>query len=105
MVIVGQISYIGLIVPNLVAIFKGDKIRGTLVDTALFGALFVLICDIIARSVIMPFEIPIEMVVGIIGSLVFIAMLFYKLKHGKKAIRIRMLCKQSKKKKEVAENE
>ena len=86
-VIVGQISYIGLIVPNLVAIFKGDKIRGTLVDTALFGALFVLVCDIIARSVIMPFEIPIEMVVGIIGSLVFIAMLFYKLKHGKKAIR------------------
>ena len=35
----------------------------------------------------MPFEIPIEMVVGIIGSLVFIAMLFYKLKHGKKAVR------------------
>ncbi|MBQ8641114.1 MAG: iron chelate uptake ABC transporter family permease subunit [Clostridia bacterium] len=87
-VIVGQISYIGLIVPNLVAIFKGDKIRGTLIDTALFGALFVLVCDIIARSVIMPFEIPIEMVVGIIGSLVFIAMLMYKLKHGKKAIRI-----------------
>ena len=86
-VIVGQISYIGLIVPNLVALFKGDKIRGTLIDTALFGALFVLVCDIIARTVIMPFEIPIEMVVGIIGSLVFIVMLFYKLKHGKKAIR------------------
>ena len=95
-VIVGQISYIGLIVPNIVAIFKGDKIRGTLIDTALFGALFVLICDIIARSVIMPFEIPIEMVVGIIGSLVFIAMLMYKLKHGKKAIRF------AQKKKEAA---
>lgn len=36
-VVVGSISYIGLIVPNLVAMFKGDKIRGTLVDTALFG--------------------------------------------------------------------
>ena len=45
--IVGQISYIGLIVPNIVAMFKGDKIKGTLVDTALFGALFVLICDIL----------------------------------------------------------
>ena len=98
-VIVGQISYIGLIVPNLVAIFKGDKLRGTLVDTALFGALFVLVCDIIARSVIMPFEIPIEMVVGIIGSLVFIAMLFYKLKHGKKAVKF------TKKRKEAAQHD
>ena len=38
--IVGQISYIGLIIPNIVAMFKGDKIKGTLVDTALLGALF-----------------------------------------------------------------
>lgn len=51
-VVVGSISYIGLIVPNLVAMFKGDKIRGTLVDTALFGSLFVLVCDMIGRVVI-----------------------------------------------------
>lgn len=86
--IVGQISYIGLIIPNIVAMFKGDKIKGTLVDTALLGALFVLICDIIARSAIMPYELPIELIVGIIGSLLFIVMLIYKLNHGKKAIRI-----------------
>ena len=88
-VIVGQISYIGLIVPNLVTLFKGDKIRGTLIDTALFGALFVLVCDMIARAVIAPYEIPIELVAGIIGSIIFLIMLFYKLKHGKKAIRFR----------------
>lgn len=89
-VVVGQISYIGLIIPNIVALFKGDKIRGTLIDTALSGALFVLICDIIARSVIKPYEIPIELVVGIVGSIIFIIMLLYKLKHGKKAIRFAM---------------
>lgn len=86
--VVGQISYIGLIIPNIVAMFKGDRIKGTLVDTALLGALFVLICDMIARSVIRPYELPIELIVGIIGSLMFIAMLIYKLKHGKKAIRL-----------------
>ena len=86
--IVGQISYIGLIVPNLVAMFKGDKLRGTLVDTALLGALFVLVCDLIARTVIMPYELPIELIVGIAGSILFIAMLVYKLRHGKKAISI-----------------
>lgn len=88
-VVVGQISYIGLIVPNIVALFKGDKIRGTLIDTSLFGALFVLVCDMIARSVIMPYEIPIELVVGIVGSIIFIIMLFYKLEHGKKAVRFK----------------
>ena len=57
-VVVGSISYIGLIVPNIVAMFKGDQIRGTLVDTALFGALFVLVCDMIGRVVIYPYELP-----------------------------------------------
>ena len=86
--IVGQISYIGLIIPNIVAMFKGDKIKGTLVDTALLGALFVLICDIIARSVIMPYELPIALIVGIIGRILFIGMLVYKLNHGRKSVRL-----------------
>ena len=87
-VVVGAISYIGLIVPNVVAMYKGDKIRGTLVDTALFGAIFVLVCDMIGRVVIFPYELPIELIVGILGSLLFIALLFYRLKNGRKAIRL-----------------
>ena len=87
-VVVGSISYIGLIVPNIVAMFKGDKIRGTLVDTALFGALFVLVCDILARVVIQPYELPIELIVGIVGSVLFVILLLYRLKHGRKAIRL-----------------
>ncbi|WP_373163707.1 ABC transporter permease [Agathobaculum sp. Marseille-P7918] len=87
-VVVGSISYIGLIVPNVVAMYKGDKIRGTLVDTALFGAIFVLVCDMIGRVIIVPYELPIELIVGILGSLLFIALLFYRLKHGRKAIRL-----------------
>jgi iron complex transport system permease protein len=83
---VGSISYIGLIVPNIGAMFKGDKIRGTLVDTALFGALFVLACDILARTVIAPYELPIELIVGILGSVVFIALLVWRLKHGREAV-------------------
>lgn len=86
-VVVGSISYIGLIVPNLVAMFKGDKIRGTLIDTALFGAIFVLVCDMIGRVVIAPYELPIELIIGILGSIVFIGLQFYRLKNGRKAIR------------------
>ncbi len=87
-VVVGSISYIGLIVPNVVAMFKGDKIRGTLVDTALFGAIFVLVCDMIGRVVIAPYELPIELIVGILGSILFIGLLLYRLKNGRKAIRL-----------------
>lgn len=87
-VVVGSISYIGLIVPNVVAMFKGDKIRGALVDTALVGALFVLVCDMIGRVVIFPYELPIELIVGILGSLIFIGLLFYRLKNGRKAVRL-----------------
>lgn len=87
-VVVGSISYIGLIVPNVVAMFKGDKIRGTLVDTALFGAIFVLVCDMIGRIVIAPYELPIELIVGIVGSLLFLGLLMYRLSHGRKAVRL-----------------
>lgn len=88
-VVVGSISYIGLIVPNIVAMFKGDKIRGTLADTALFGALFVLVCDMIGRVVIAPYELPIELIVGILGSILFVGLLFYRLRNGRKAIRLK----------------
>lgn len=84
-VVVGSISYIGLIVPNIVAMFKGDKIRGTLIDTALFGAIFVLVCDMIGRIVIKPYELPIELIVGILGSIIFIGMLLYRLRYGRKS--------------------
>lgn len=57
-------------------------------DTALFGAIFVLVCDMIGRIVIAPYELPIELIAGILGSLIFIGLLFYRLKYGRKAIRL-----------------
>ena len=87
-VVVGSISYIGLVVPNIVSMFKGDKIRGTLADTALFGALFVLVCDLIGRTVIAPYELPIALIVGIMGTLLFILLLLHRLRHGRKAPKI-----------------
>lgn len=91
-VVVGSISYIGLIVPNIVAMFKGDKIRGTLVDTALFGSIFVLVCDMVGRVLIAPYELPIELIIGVLGSILFIGLLLYRLKNGRKAIRLGGAC-------------
>ncbi len=86
-VTVGTISYIGLIVPNIVAMFRGDKIRGSILDVGVFGAFFVLLCDIIGRVVIQPYEMPIELISGIIGSVIFIILLFKRLSSGKPKIK------------------
>lgn len=83
--VVGAISYIGLIVPNIVALYKGDDVRSTIPDTALFGALFVLACDLIGRVVIAPYELPIELIVGSVGSLTFIGLIFWRLQFGRGA--------------------
>lgn len=69
---VGMIPFLGLIVPNVVTIFLGDNIRRTLPYTALLGGIFVLACDIMGRLIIFPYEIPIGMVVGVVGSATFL---------------------------------
>lgn len=73
---VGNIPFIGLIVPNIVSIFKGDNISKNIWDTALFGVIFVLACDIIGRLVIYPYEVPISLTVGVIGSVIFLYLIF-----------------------------
>ena len=69
---VGNIPFIGLIVPNLVSLFNGDNVSKNIGITALFGANFVILCDIIGRLVIYPYEVSISLTVGVIGSIIFL---------------------------------
>ncbi|MBE1555105.1 ABC transporter permease [Sporosarcina limicola] len=73
---VGMIPFLGLIIPNIVSIFKGDHLQKTLPHTALLGAIFLLICDILGRVLIYPYEISISLMVGVIGSGIFLYLLF-----------------------------
>lgn len=72
---VGAIPFVGLVVPNLVALWKGDNLARTLPDVALCGAILLLACDIIGRLVIWPYEVPIGLTVGGIGGLMFLALI------------------------------
>lgn len=72
---VGIIPFLGLIIPNIVSLYLGDHLKKSLSHTALLGAAFVLFCDIISRIIIYPYEIPISLTVGVIGSGVFIYLL------------------------------
>lgn len=75
LIMVGSIPFLGVIVPNLVSMRYGDHMKNTLPITAMVGGIFLLICDILARILIAPYEIPVSVVVGVLGSLVFIALL------------------------------
>ena len=69
---IGSIPFIGLIVPNIVSIYLGDNLKHSLGHTALMGAIFLLICDIIGRLIIYPYEVTIGLTVGVIGSVIFL---------------------------------
>ncbi len=75
LVSVGTIPFLGLIVPNLVAMAVGDHARLAIPWIVLMGAGFVLACDIVGRLIRFPYEIPIGTVFGVIGSALFLYLL------------------------------
>lgn len=75
LIMVGSIPFLGVIVPNLVSMRYGDHMKNTLPITAMAGGIFLVICDILARVIIAPYEIPVSVVVGVLGSLIFIGLL------------------------------
>ncbi|WJL94663.1 iron chelate uptake ABC transporter family permease subunit [Microbacterium sp. ET2] len=75
MVTTGALPFLGLIVPNIVSRLVGDNMRRAVPLVALLGAAIVLLCDIIGRVVRYPYELPISIVMGIIGGIVFLWML------------------------------
>lgn len=74
-IIAGFIPFLGLVVPNIITMIYGDNIKKILPEVALSGALFLMVCDIIGRLVIYPFEVPIGLTVGIIGGIIFLILL------------------------------
>ncbi|MFZ7199939.1 ABC transporter permease [Avibacterium avium] len=72
---VGVIPFLGLIIPNIVTLYLGDNLKKVLSHTALLGAVFVLFCDILGRSLIYPYEISINAIVGVFGSAIFLYIL------------------------------
>lgn len=75
LIMVGTIPFLGVIIPNITAKLYGDQVHKTLGFTALLGSVFLLACDIIARVVIYPYEVPVSVVVGIIGGIIFLYLL------------------------------
>lgn len=74
-VVVGEVRFLGLVVPNLVTARFGDNLRSVLPLTAVSGAAILLASDIVARTIRHPFEIPVGVIVGVAGGVAFLVML------------------------------
>lgn len=72
----GPLSFVGIIVPHLVRLLVGADHRLVLPAAALFGSAFLIACDLVARTVFAPAELPVGIVTAIIGGPVFLWLLF-----------------------------
>jgi iron complex transport system permease protein len=73
--VAGVIGFVGLIIPQFIRMIVGTDFRILLISSFLAGAGFLVFCDTIARTIITPNELPIGVITGIIGGLVFIVIL------------------------------
>lgn len=81
-VVVGNLPFLGLIVPNVVSMVRGDDLRSNLPWVCLLGIAIVTVCDLIGRTVIMPFEVPVSLILGVVGAVVFVALILRQRRHG-----------------------
>jgi len=72
---IGAIPFVGLVIPNLVALKYGENLSRTLPIVALGGACLLLICDIFGRVIIYPFEVPIGLTAGGVGGVIFLMLI------------------------------
>nr|WP_230668108.1 MULTISPECIES: iron chelate uptake ABC transporter family permease subunit [unclassified Microbacterium] len=81
-VVVGSLPFLGLIVPNVVSMIRGDDLRSNLPWVCLLGIAIVTVCDLIGRTIIMPFEVPVSLILGVVGAVVFVVLLLRGRRRG-----------------------
>lgn len=72
----GLLSFVGLIVPHTMRRFVGENSLPLLASSALGGAFFVTVCDLLARILFAPFELPVGIVLAFAGAPFFLWLLF-----------------------------
>ncbi|MDO4790110.1 MAG: iron ABC transporter permease [Porphyromonas sp.] len=73
--VAGVIGFVGLVIPHIVRLWVGTDYRKLLLTSYLAGSVFLILSDVVARTIIAPNELPIGVITGIIGGSVFILIL------------------------------
>jgi len=81
--VAGMIGFIGLVVPHLLRLLIGPDHRALLPASVLLGASLLLIADMIARTWLAPADLPVGLVMAVIGGPVFLSLLLQQVKHSR----------------------
>lgn len=73
--VIGNIPFLGLIIPNIVSLYRGDDLRANIPWVCLVSMIVMLASDILSRVIIDPFELPVSLILGSAGSIIFIVIL------------------------------
>ena len=76
--VAGPIGFVGIIIPHLVRLIVGADQRVTLPAAALFGAAFLVGCDVVSRTLMPPVEVPVGVITALIGGPFFMWLLIRK---------------------------
>lgn len=71
----GIIGFVGLVVPHLLRLWFGPDHRSLLPCAAILGAILLLAADLLARTIVMPAELPIGIITGVLGGPFFLWLL------------------------------
>jgi len=81
--VAGVIGFVGLVIPHLIRLIIGNDYRIIIGSSFIGGAIFLILSDTIARTIISPNELPIGVITGFVGGLVFIVVLSRSKSHFK----------------------
>ena len=76
--VVGNVPFLGILIPNLVSMYKGDNLRENLPHTCLSAMAVIMLADIVGRTIIAPFEVPVSLILGSVGAIGFLIIMFAK---------------------------
>jgi len=76
----GLLGFVGLIIPNVIRLFGKQKTKISIILCMIFGADFLLLCDLLARVLFFPYELPVGLFLSVLGAPFFIWMLISKKK-------------------------
>jgi len=73
--VVGLLGFVGLIVPHLARLIIGNNARFLIPGSAILGAIIVMLCDLIGRTIIRPLELPVGVIMSLLGAPFFLYLL------------------------------
>ena len=78
----GTIGFVGLVIPHMVRLVLGPDHRRLLPASLLAGAVFLLLADLVGRTLLSPIELPIGVVTSLVGAVVFLVIFYRSRKRG-----------------------